>query len=53
MENYIIIAVVAAAVSLAVRYIYRQKKRGAKCIGCSAACCCSTQGGCCSCGKTE
>lgn len=42
MQNFIIIAVVSAVIILAVRYIYKAKKSGARCIGCSAAGCCSS-----------
>ncbi len=47
MTDLIIVAVVAAIVGGALLYIRREKKRGAKCIGCPAA-----QNGCCggSCG---
>ena len=38
MENVIIIAVIAAAIGLAGRYLYRAKKRGVKCIGCPSGC---------------
>lgn len=34
MENIIIIAAVAVVIGLALVYIYRQKKKGNKCIGC-------------------
>ena len=34
MTDIIIIAVVAAVVGLAARYIYKKKKSGAACIGC-------------------
>lgn len=44
MENYIVIGVVALIVSLAAWYVRREKKRGAKCIGCPNSCSCS--GGC-------
>ena len=37
MENYIIIAIVLIIVGLAVAYIIREKKKGAKCIGCPYA----------------
>lgn len=54
MENVIIIAVLLVVVGLAVRYIYKAKKSGAKCVGCSAGeggCTCHCQGestcGCC------
>ena len=41
MENVIIIAVLAAIVGAALLYIYKQKKKGKKCIGCPYAnsCC--------------
>lgn len=44
MENFIIIVVVALIVGLAARYIYKEKKRGVKCIGCPAGCSCSSKG---------
>lgn len=34
MADYIIIAIVGLAVLLACRYIYKEKKKGRKCIGC-------------------
>lgn len=39
MENVIIILILLIIVFLAGRYIYSQKKSGAKCIGCSAGTC--------------
>ena len=53
METVIAVVVVAVVVGLAVRYIWKAKKSGAKCIGCpdSGTCCAG-----CSCGcgeKTE
>lgn len=52
MTDLIIVVVIAAICGAAARYIYRAKKSGAKCIGCSAGegCCCSHDGndaGCC------
>ncbi len=44
MESVIIILVVAAIVALAVRYIYKAKKSGKRCVGCPDS------GSCCSCG---
>ncbi len=41
MENVIIIAVVALILCLAIFYIVREKKKGAKCIGCPNADKCS------------
>ncbi len=43
MEDIIIIAVVVAVILLAVRHIYRAKKAGARCVGCSMAGCCSSK----------
>ena len=39
MADVIIIAVLAVIVIAAARYIYKAKKSGAKCIGCSAGNC--------------
>ena len=56
METVIAVVIVVAIVALAVRYIYKAKKSGAKCIGCpdSGACsansCSSCGCGCC-CGE--
>ena len=47
MVDFIIIAGLAVVVVAAVRYIYKEKKSGAKCIGCSAGncgCCCGASG---------
>ncbi len=47
MADVIIAAVILAAVALAVRYIWKQKKNGAKCIGCpcsgGSSCHCSNE----------
>lgn len=43
MENIIIVAVIVIVVALAVRYIYKAKKSGKKCVGCP-------DGGSCGCG---
>ena len=45
MDNLVIIAVLAAIIGLAARYVYKEKKRGIKCIGCPDGGSCS---GCCS-----
>ena len=42
MENYIIIALVAAIVGSALWYIRRKKKQGAKCVGCPHAGTCAS-----------
>lgn len=52
MENLLIIAVLAAILIAAIRYIVRAKKRGVKCIGCPEGCSCGKENGSsCSCGK--
>ena len=38
MENVIIILLVGVIVTLVVRYIYKAKKSGKKCIGCPGGC---------------
>ena len=55
MENFIIIAVVAVIIGLAVCYIHKEKKRGVKCIGCPSGCSCSGScgGNCSGCGSSE
>lgn len=44
MTDLIVVAVVVAIVCAAVRYIYKEKKSGAKCVGCPHSKSCS--GGC-------
>ena len=44
MIDLIIVAIVAVIIGLVVRYICKEKKSGAKCIGCPSA---KTCGGCC------
>ena len=55
MENLIIIVVVAAIIGFASLYIYKEKKRGVKCIGCPNGCSCSGScgGNCGCCGSAE
>ena len=36
MANVVCVIILAAVIGLAVFYIYRQKKKGKKCIGCSS-----------------
>jgi hypothetical protein len=48
MTDILIIAVVVAAVGLAALYIYKQKKRGAGCIGCPSGGNCEDCNGACS-----
>ena len=54
MADLIVILIIAASVLVAVIYIVKAKKRGAKCIGCSAAGTCGSKGreGC-SCADTD
>ena len=56
MENAILIVVISLIIGGAVRYIYKAKKNGAKCIGCPDAGKggCSGNCACCSgCGESE
>ena len=51
IADIVIIAVIAAILGLAARYVYKAKKSGAKCIGCpnggkSCSCGCSGCSGC-------
>ncbi len=41
MENFIVIVILAVILGSAITYIVKAKKKGVKCIGCSAACNCS------------
>lgn len=41
IQDIVVLGVVAILVGLALGYIIREKKRGAKCIGCSQAKTCS------------
>ena len=50
MENFIIIAVVVVITAVAVRYIYKAKKSGKKCVGCPDGGSCSSGGCGCGCG---
>jgi len=43
MENIIIIAIIVVIAGLAALYIYKAKKKGAKCIGCPYSCNCSSK----------
>ena len=45
MENVILIAVLVAILGGAIAYIVRAKKRGVKCIGCSACGICGAKKG--------
>ena len=46
MADFIVIAVVAAIVGGASAYIYKAKKNGARCVGCSSAGQCGRVSGC-------
>ena len=51
MVNYIVGAIIAALVVSAIAYIVKEKKKGVKCIGCSAAATCAhAKAGGCACG---
>ena len=45
MKDLILILILAVIIGSAARYVYKAKKSGAKCIGCSAG-----EGGCSGCG---
>ncbi len=51
MANLIVVLLIAAMLFAALRYIYKAKKSGKKCIGCpdGGACAMSKNGGNCSC----
>lgn len=53
MTNFIIGAVVLLLVGTAVRYIRKQKKQGAVCIGCPSSCGCGKKQGGCGCHDKE
>ncbi len=55
MDNIIVIALLVIVIGLASLYIYKSKKSGKKCIGCSESCNCSGsgKGSCCGYGKTK
>jgi len=50
MTDIIVIAILAVVLGCAVRYIYKAKKSGAKCIGCSVGDCKKNGSSGCSCG---
>lgn len=43
MENVVIVSVLVVIVGLAVGYIVKAKKKGAKCIGCPYSDCCKSK----------
>lgn len=53
MTDFIVIAIVAAIVGAASAYIYKEKKKGVRCVGCSHAGTCGKVQGQCSCQSEE
>ncbi|MBQ2897144.1 MAG: FeoB-associated Cys-rich membrane protein [Clostridia bacterium] len=55
MKNIIATLVIIAILALAIFYIVKQKKNGAKCIGCPVSGCCQNKAGNspCTCGKPK
>jgi len=51
MTDFIVIVIVAAIVALAIRYIVKQKKSGAACIGCPSSGSCGKKN--CNCEKKD
>ncbi len=49
MENFIVIAVVVLILGSAIAYIVKEKKKGAKCVGCPYAETCGKSNNSCSC----
>ncbi len=49
MENIVVIGILMIIVGIAVFYIWKEKKKGTRCIGCPSAGCCSGKG----CGDRE
>lgn len=46
VENAIIIGIILFVTGLAIRYIRKEKKEGAHCVGCPSAGCCPHKGCC-------
>lgn len=44
MANLIVGGILLILVGMAVRYIWKEKKKGSRCIGCSSSGCCSEKG---------
>ncbi len=53
MVDLMVTLLLLAIVGMAGRYIYKEKKRGAACIGCPSGGCCSGRQGGCSCGSSK
>ncbi len=43
MEDFIVLGVLLILVGVAILYIYKEKKKGTRCIGCPSAGCCSAK----------
>ena len=44
MGNLIVVGIILILIVTAVLYIWKQKKKGTRCIGCPSAGCCSKKG---------
>ncbi|MCI7321957.1 MAG: FeoB-associated Cys-rich membrane protein [Lachnospiraceae bacterium] len=44
MDDLIVVGILLIIVGIAVFYIWKEKKKGARCIGCPSAGCCSGKG---------
>ena len=53
MQDLILILILAAVIALAVRYIYKSKKKGVTCIGCPHAQSCAAKMNGCGCGEQK
>jgi len=51
MESFIVALVILAIVGLAAGYVYREKKKGVKCVGCPYAKECAAKRSSCGCGN--
>lgn len=50
MMDLFVCGLIAVILTLAIRYIIKEKKAGAKCIGCSSSKSCGSNDGCSGCG---
>lgn len=53
MADLIVIAVLVVVIAASAGYVYKEKKRGVKCIGCPAGGCAGCHEGGCGCGGGE
>lgn len=44
MGDLIVVGILVVVIGLAVRFIWKEKKKGTRCIGCSSAGCCCVKG---------